>query len=406
MCMGAAIQARIGRLVYGCADPKAGAAGSIYDLAGDRRLNHTIRVTPGVAEDESRELLRSLLPSPSRPVTSTRESRIARLVESLPGGGPVVWSPAPGRVNVIGDHTDYNGLPVLPFAIGATCSSLRVHGATGGSRSRTATPRHGPREFELGGPVAPFEAGDWGNYVKAAVGALAAGRIPIPQVGRRWRSMVAFRSPPGCPRRRRWSSPVRWRYAALGGQPVDPLGLAELLARGEQDVGTLSGGMDQAAILLRPRRHALRIDFLRLRVRQVRMPDDVALHRRPHHRGSGEIRPGARAVQPTGASNVGWRVRSSATARIRGPDVWVASGRPGRRSGRPERVSCPVAPCHVTDLTRRFGLRPGADRRLVPGSVSPLPTPTDSCCVLGYATSCRSASRGAGRGSARAGRSR
>ena len=59
MCMGAALQARVERLVFGCADPKAGAAGSLFDLASDPRLNHRIRVTAGVGEAESRELLRA-----------------------------------------------------------------------------------------------------------------------------------------------------------------------------------------------------------------------------------------------------------------------------------------------------------------------------------------------------------
>ena len=57
MCMGAALHARVARLVYGCADPKGGAAGSLFDLAGDRRLNHRIAVTAGVAEDDCRALL-------------------------------------------------------------------------------------------------------------------------------------------------------------------------------------------------------------------------------------------------------------------------------------------------------------------------------------------------------------
>jgi tRNA(adenine34) deaminase len=58
MCMGAAIQARVARLVFGCPDPKAGAAGSCYDLASDRRLNHRMRVSAGVDDAASRELLR------------------------------------------------------------------------------------------------------------------------------------------------------------------------------------------------------------------------------------------------------------------------------------------------------------------------------------------------------------
>jgi tRNA(adenine34) deaminase len=63
MCMGAAIQARVARLVYGCADPKAGAAGSLYDLAGDRRLNHVIVVQAGVEADLARTLLQDFFRS-------------------------------------------------------------------------------------------------------------------------------------------------------------------------------------------------------------------------------------------------------------------------------------------------------------------------------------------------------
>lgn len=57
MCMGAALHARVGRLVYGCADPKGGAAGSLFDVAADPRLNHALAVDAGVAADEARELL-------------------------------------------------------------------------------------------------------------------------------------------------------------------------------------------------------------------------------------------------------------------------------------------------------------------------------------------------------------
>jgi tRNA(adenine34) deaminase len=57
MCMGAAVQARIARLVYGCPDPKGGAAGSLYDLARDGRLNHRMAVTAGVGAPAARDLL-------------------------------------------------------------------------------------------------------------------------------------------------------------------------------------------------------------------------------------------------------------------------------------------------------------------------------------------------------------
>jgi len=57
MCMGAMLLARIDRLVFGCHDPKGGAAGSLYDLSDDYRLNHSIKVTPGVREAECASIL-------------------------------------------------------------------------------------------------------------------------------------------------------------------------------------------------------------------------------------------------------------------------------------------------------------------------------------------------------------
>ena len=56
-CAGALILARVGRLVYGCRDPKAGALGSVYDIGRDGRLNHTFRILPGVLEHECRGVL-------------------------------------------------------------------------------------------------------------------------------------------------------------------------------------------------------------------------------------------------------------------------------------------------------------------------------------------------------------
>jgi tRNA(adenine34) deaminase len=57
MCAGAMVLARLGRLVYGCRDQKAGALGSVYDVVRDGRLNHLFRITPGVLEAECREVL-------------------------------------------------------------------------------------------------------------------------------------------------------------------------------------------------------------------------------------------------------------------------------------------------------------------------------------------------------------
>ena len=57
MCAGALVQSRLSRLVYGCADARAGACGTLYDLTRDSRLFHRLRVTAGIREHECRTLL-------------------------------------------------------------------------------------------------------------------------------------------------------------------------------------------------------------------------------------------------------------------------------------------------------------------------------------------------------------
>ena len=57
MCMGALLQARVAKIVFGAKDPKCGGAGSCYNLAADAALNHTIDVQAGLLENECRILI-------------------------------------------------------------------------------------------------------------------------------------------------------------------------------------------------------------------------------------------------------------------------------------------------------------------------------------------------------------
>jgi tRNA(adenine34) deaminase len=58
MCAGALVAARVSRVVFAAADPKAGACGSLYNLCVDPRLNHEIAVTAGVCADDASALLK------------------------------------------------------------------------------------------------------------------------------------------------------------------------------------------------------------------------------------------------------------------------------------------------------------------------------------------------------------
>lgn len=80
MCVGAILQARIGKLVFGCLDAKAGAVESLYRLCEDRRLNHQLPVVNGVLADEAGELLSEFF---SRLRARKRESKLG---ERWPSG--------------------------------------------------------------------------------------------------------------------------------------------------------------------------------------------------------------------------------------------------------------------------------------------------------------------------------
>ncbi len=76
MCAGAAVWARIKRLVFGAADPKSGAAGSAFDLVRSERLNHLIEVHAGVRAAESAELLRNFFKERRRGAGAVERARL------------------------------------------------------------------------------------------------------------------------------------------------------------------------------------------------------------------------------------------------------------------------------------------------------------------------------------------
>lgn len=63
MCAGALVQSRVSRLVFGATDPKAGAVGSLYNLAADPRHNHRVEVTGGVMSEACSQALKNFFAS-------------------------------------------------------------------------------------------------------------------------------------------------------------------------------------------------------------------------------------------------------------------------------------------------------------------------------------------------------
>ena len=63
MCMGAIIQARVDRLIFGAYDPRSGAAGSAFDLSDSSKLNHKVNVIGGVMDKECKALMQNFFKS-------------------------------------------------------------------------------------------------------------------------------------------------------------------------------------------------------------------------------------------------------------------------------------------------------------------------------------------------------
>lgn len=69
MCAGALVNARVKEIIFGCADAKAGACGSVMNVANSRKLNHRIKVTRGICERQCRGLMQGFFKSKRPPLT-------------------------------------------------------------------------------------------------------------------------------------------------------------------------------------------------------------------------------------------------------------------------------------------------------------------------------------------------
>lgn len=194
------------------------------------------------------------------------------------GVAPTLLVRAPGRVNLIGEHTDYNGLPVLPMAIErAITIAAAPLSLAAGEEPRVAVAsidaRFPTAGFSLRAPIEPGPRGDWSNYLRAAAQQLLQS-FPLSSA----RLMVTGDIPAGAGLSSSSALVVAagLTFTLLAGRDPDRRALAEELATAERYIGTASGGMDQAASLLGQAGHALRIDFDPLTARAVPLHHDYA----------------------------------------------------------------------------------------------------------------------------------
>ena len=233
------------------------------------------------------------------------DSYIQRMIDEWPSVDPTggYFLTAPGRVNLIGEHIDYNNCPVLPIAVdkhilayvvpteAPTIQVADLNIANGGIQF--TFPPEPPPEYS----IPPYETGHWGNYIKAAIHQLLQENLsldgleatPTPSGAARkvWDkgfSMVFGSTIPQAAGMSSSSALVvlsaiaflevnHISYETIGQR----LKLADICRRAEMYVGTRGGGMDQAAIIMGKENYATKISFNPLSADLIPFGQDCAI---------------------------------------------------------------------------------------------------------------------------------
>jgi len=177
---------------------------------------------------------------------------------------------ASGRANLIGEHIDYHGLPVLPIALHR---AIWVRFAVRDDRRIVAdSPQFGERSFLWTPGLTPVAQGDWENYLRAAAQAVAGKWGP----GQGIDAVIESDLPPAAGLSSSSALIIAITLALLRANRIEANfeELMEILPEGEQFVGTRGGAMDHAAILGSHDGCASLISFDPVRIRHIPIPPE------------------------------------------------------------------------------------------------------------------------------------
>ncbi|MDA0329893.1 MAG: galactokinase [Gemmatimonadetes bacterium] len=197
---------------------------------------------------------------------------VSEAFEALFGAPPTYVARAPGRVNLIGEHIDYNDLPVFPMALQRAVRIALRPRDDGRVVLHNVSPDFPTVEFEIEPAIPPYVKGSWGNYVKAPANELAR-RFAI------WRGFEGVLSSDlpvasGLSSSSALVNVVGLALAHINEVSTEVREFSPVMADAERYVGTRGGGMDQTISLGAKNRCAAHISFNPLRMRHVTVPDD------------------------------------------------------------------------------------------------------------------------------------
>jgi len=212
----------------------------------------------------------------------TEKQHIAKMMQLLERNiSEVCLFSIPGRVNLIGEHTDYSNCPVFPMAVDRKIMALAAPREDALVTLKNLDPKFESLTFTLSSEIPPYQRGSWGNYIKAGVQQLLSKDNTL--LGKPHRItgfdlVVDSTLPPASGLSSSSALVVLASLALLWGHGREPkneaerIELAETCAAAEHYTGTQGGGMDQAAILLGRSGHGMMINFNPLRYVQTPLP--------------------------------------------------------------------------------------------------------------------------------------
>lgn len=210
-------------------------------------------------------------------MNATPLARAAAVFQAAFGQAPSIQVQAPGRVNLIGEHTDYNDGLVLPCAI--DYRTVIVARLRGDRQVRVAAADYDGAldAYALDAPIERLDAPMWANYVRGVVRDLVERGLPVQGMD----LAIAGDVPQGAglSSSASLSVAVCRLFATLPGfEGLSPVDMALVAQRAENDfVGTKCGNMDQISSACGVQDHALMIDCRSLEVRPVPVPGNAAI---------------------------------------------------------------------------------------------------------------------------------
>lgn len=210
-------------------------------------------------------------------MTDNRLSRTAAAFETAFGAAPTLFVQAPGRVNLIGEHTDYNDGLVLPCAIDYRTAIAAKPRSDRKVRVVAADYGDALDEYDLDAPIDRVGQPMWANYVRGVVDQFVKRGLPVQGMD----MAIAGDVPQGAglSSSASLSVAVGRLFATLPGfEALSPIDIALIAQASENDfVGTKCGNMDQISSACGVAGHALLIDCRSLEVKPVPMPDNAAI---------------------------------------------------------------------------------------------------------------------------------